>query len=179
MANINAALSAPAAAAEVRIDAERPGDGPAVEALIHRAFGPGRLAKTAERLREGGAPLADLGMVAWRDLAIIGCVRLWSIRLGDAPGLLLGPFAVDAAHRILGVGRALINEACEGAARAGHRLILLVGDETYFAPLGFAAEPARRLVMPGPVDRRRVLVRALASGEADHLVGPVRAESPP
>lgn len=40
--------------------------------------------------------------------------------------------------------------------------MLLVGDGPYFARFGFAAEPARQVRMPGPVDQRRVLVRAFA-----------------
>ena len=67
----------------------------------------------------------------------------------------------------------LIRAACDLAAAAGHAATLLVGDESYFGPLGFAAGPARRVVMPGPVDQGRVLVRALRSCGADRLEGPV------
>jgi len=42
--------------------------------------------------------------------------------------------------------------------------VLLVGDEPYFARVGFSAAPAREVVMPGPVDQRRVLVRGLQAG---------------
>ena len=42
------------------IDAERPEDFDAVEALIDAAFGPGRYAKSAERLREGNHQLAGV-----------------------------------------------------------------------------------------------------------------------
>ena len=47
--------------------AERPEDAPVVERLILRAFGPGRFAKAAERLREGNHSLRALSFVAWRD----------------------------------------------------------------------------------------------------------------
>lgn len=155
--------------------AERREDGPAVDALIERAFGPGRYAKAAERLREGHRPLLELSVVAWADEAPIGCARLWPVAIGEAPALLLGPFAVDGAHRGRGLGPALIRRACQGAAAAGHGLVLLVGDEAYFSATGFAAAPARRVAMPGPVDQRRVLVRALTPGAADDLAGPVTA----
>jgi predicted N-acetyltransferase YhbS len=155
---------------------ERPEDGPAIDALIDRAFGPGRYAKAAERLRGGNRPLLALSMTDWADGRPIGCARLWPIAVGETPALLLGPFAVEDAHRRQGLGAALIRRACETAADAGHAVVLLVGDEAYFATAGFAAAPARRVAMPGPVDQRRVLARALTPGAADRLIGPVTAQ---
>jgi predicted N-acetyltransferase YhbS len=154
-----------------RFTFETPADAPGVDALIARAFGPGRFAKTAERLREGGAPILDLSAVAWTDDGLVGCARMWPVAIGGAPALMLGPFAVDAAYRSLGLGAALIEQACNAAAAAGHGLVLLVGDEAYFSPLGFSAASARRVVMPGPVDQRRVLVRALIPGAEESAIG--------
>ncbi len=154
---------------------ERAADAPLVEGLIARAFGPGRYAKAAERVREGSRFIPELSFVAWRAGTAVGCVRLWAIAVGDAPALLLGPFAVEGRLRGEGIGRALIARACEAAAAAGHRLVLLVGDEPYYGPLGFSAAPARAVRLPGPVDQRRVLVAALAPGAAEGLAGPVRA----
>ncbi|HZZ36282.1 MAG TPA: N-acetyltransferase [Caulobacteraceae bacterium] len=154
------------------LERERPADAPAVDALIARAFGPGRYAKAAERLREGNAPLLDLSFVAREGGEIVGCVRLWPIWIGETPALLLGPFAVDEACRSQGLGAALIARACEAAQAGGHSLVLLVGDQPYFAPLGFSR--AANVLLPGPVDARRVLVRALRPGAADGLSGPVR-----
>ncbi len=151
--------------------AERPQDAALVEAMIGRAFGPGRFAKTAERLRENNRPLLDLSFVAWRDGGAVGCVRMWPVTIGGTPAVLLGPFAVDAAHRGQGLGAALVVHACEAAAEAGHALIVLVGDADYFGPLGFSV--ARGVTMPGPVDRRRVLVRALETGADEGLAGMV------
>jgi predicted N-acetyltransferase YhbS len=153
---------------------ERLADGPLVEGLIARAFGPGRFAKAAERLREGRAPIRSLSFVAWKGDTAVGCVRLWPVTIGATPAILLGPFAVDDPHRKEGLGAALIERACEAAAQAGHGLILLVGDGAYFARLGFGAEPARAVVMPGPVDQRRVLARALRLGADAQLSGGVR-----
>ncbi len=150
---------------------ERPEDAPLVDALIARAFGPGRFAKSAERLREGNRPDLNLSFVAWASREAVGCVRMWPVTIGPAPAILLGPFAVDSERRRQGLGAALINRACEAAAEAGHALIVLVGDPDYFAPLGFSV--ARNLVMPGPVDRRRVLARALKSYRAVELAGAV------
>ncbi len=153
--------------------AERAEDAEAVERLVFAAFGPGRYAKAAERLREHGeAPLLDCSFVAWDGPQLVGCVRQWAVSVAGAPALLLGPIAVDPAYRRHGLGGALVERACEAAAAAGHKLIVLVGDTPLFGPHGFAAAP--RLVMPGPVDQRRVLAKALAS-DAPPLEGPVAA----
>ncbi|RZJ96530.1 MAG: N-acetyltransferase, partial [Brevundimonas sp.] len=93
----------------VRIDAETPADAASVEALVMAAFGPGRYAKTAERIREHEAVAA--GFVAREDGRVIGAVRLWSIRIGDRPALFLGPITVSADSRKGGLGADLV-QAC-------------------------------------------------------------------
>lgn len=153
---------------------ERPQDGPAVERLIARAFGPGRFVKTVERLREGAAPRLEVSQVAWLDGRAVGAVRLWPIAIGASQALLLGPIAVDVTCRGSGIGAALVKAACAAAQAEGWSLILLVGDLPFFGPLGFVQAPVA-VVLPGPVDRRRVLVRALAADAAETLAGPVRA----
>ncbi|HEX3918919.1 MAG TPA: N-acetyltransferase [Caulobacteraceae bacterium] len=152
---------------------ERPQDDATVERLVLGAFGPGRFAKAAERLREGRTPLLGLSFVAWERGRIVGCVRQWAVRVGETPAIMLGPFAVDATCRSQGLGAALIEQACEAATAAGHAWIVLVGDVPYFGPLGFVAAPGVR--MPGPVDQRRVLVRPLRPGLAPTIEGLVSA----
>jgi predicted N-acetyltransferase YhbS len=151
--------------------AERPEDAPAVERLVLRAFGPGRFAKAAERLREGRAPLLDLSFVAWHEGGVVGCVRQWAVKVGESPAILLGPFAVDPDYRRQGLGAALIARACEAAAETGHAVIVLVGDPPYFGPLGFEVAP--KVTLPGPVDPRRVMARALKPGAGAALEGAV------
>jgi predicted N-acetyltransferase YhbS len=149
--------------------AERPQDAPAADALILRAFGPGRFAKAAERLREGRTALPGLSFVAWDGARMLGCVRLWAVKMGETPAVLLGPIAVEADQRSQGLGSALVAEACEAAAGAGHALIVLVGDMPFFGPHGFT--PAPHVRMPGPVDQRRVLAKALKLGADADLQG--------
>ena len=84
-----------------------------------RAFGPGRYAKAAERLREGGAPDYHLSFLAREADRLVGCVQLWPVTIGGAPAILLGPIAVEPAYRHHGLGGALIERACAAAAEAG------------------------------------------------------------
>jgi predicted N-acetyltransferase YhbS len=153
---------------------ERPEDAAAVGALIDAAFGPGRYAKAAERLREGNHVLAELSFTAQAGGVLVGTVRLWPIRVGDRPLVFLGPIAVDVAWRSHGLGAALVRKACAATAAAGHDLILLVGDPPFFGPLGFEMVPPGRVVMPGPVDPRRLLAKALVPGAEAGLAGIAR-----
>lgn len=150
------------------ISAELPSDRDAVEALVLAAFGPGRYAKTAERIREMARMAA--GLVARDGDRIVGSVRLWAITIGDTPAVFLGPITVAADHRKGGLGAELV-AACVGAARADDvGGVLLVGDAAYFERFGFVAAPEVRL--PGPVDIRRVLWLPIA---AETPSGPVRS----
>jgi predicted N-acetyltransferase YhbS len=146
-------------------------DAPAAEALVDRAFGPGRLAKAAERLREGNHFVPELSFVAREDGQLLGTVRLWPVRVSQRPALLLGPIAVDPDARRRGLGAALAERACEAAAEAGHELVVLVGDLGFFERMGFERLEPGRVRMPGPADPQRILVKALKPGAAEALEG--------
>lgn len=141
---------------ECEIDFERPADATAVEALVTAAFGPGRFAKTAERLREGSSAEPTLSFVARRGRETVGTVRLWPATSGGEPAWFLGPIAVAEDLRGSGLGAALVEAALEGVRRSDRETVLLVGDLPFFGRFGFKV--AEGVVMPGPVDRRRVLV---------------------
>ena len=152
---------------------ERPDDGPAIEALLDTAFGPGRFAKTAYRLREGVAPVEGLSFVAEEDGALIGSIRYWPVSIGGRPALMLGPIAVLSSQRGRGIAVGLMQTTLEAAAKAGHRAVVLVGDEPYYARVGFSRVPMGRMTMPGPVDYRRLLWRELGPGGLDEIKGAI------
>lgn len=152
---------------------ESPADLAIVEKLAERAFGPGRFARTAYRLREGVAPEYDLSFVARVGTLVVGANRMTPIRLGDTPAMLLGPLIVDPMFRSRGIGRRLVERSLETARAAGCRLVLLVGDAPYYGQMGFKRVPMGRLVMPGPVDPARLLVCELAEGAFEGVSGAV------
>ncbi|GJD47543.1 hypothetical protein OPKNFCMD_0251 [Methylobacterium crusticola] len=139
-------------------------DGDAIERLHERAFGPGRFARTAYRLREGVAHLPDLSFTALVGTLLVGSVRVSPARAGDAPALVLGPLTVDPAFGSRGIGGALMRASLEAGRAGGHGLVLLVGDAPYYARFGFRVVPPRRLTLPGPVDPARFLVLELREG---------------
>ena len=153
---------------------ERATDGAAVERLSERAFGPGRYAKTAYRLREGVGGSPTLSFVARVGTLLVGANRMTPIVIGDTPALLLGPLVVEPAFRQLGLGEQLVRLSLDAARAEGHRLVLLVGDEGYYAKTGFKPPPPGRIILPGPVDPERVLICELTDGAAAQAFGNVR-----
>ena len=75
----------------IAIRQERQTDHDAREALLDRAYGDVRFAKTSQRLREDRLPAAGLSFVATDRGRIVGSVRLWNVSAGifvqpDDPG---------------------------------------------------------------------------------------------
>jgi predicted N-acetyltransferase YhbS len=151
-------------------------DADAIERLHERTFGPGRYAKTAYRIREGGPHAPALSFTARIGTLLVGSVRLTPIRIGETPALLLGPLTVEPPFRERGIGLALIERALAEARTQGHKLVALVGDEPYYGRAGFKKVPKGRAVMPGPVDPERLLVAELATGAFDGVSGAIRPE---
>ncbi len=145
-----------------------------VEALLDEAFGPGRFARTAYRLREGTVPVPELSFVAVQGERPIGAVRLSPITIGDADALFLGPLVVHPDCKNRGYGLALMNRALEAARAGGHRLVVLVGDAPYYARAGFKPIPPGQVTLPGPVDPNRLLALELVEGALSGVSGMAR-----
>ncbi len=159
--------------ADVVFMPESPAHDPAIEHINEEAFGPGRFARAAYRIREGGPHERALSFVALRGGEVVGSVRMTRIALGEGRALLLGPLAVRPVHKNLGIGRRLVEMAVVAGAKAGWGAVLLVGDEPYYGPLGFSRIPRGRVTMPRPVDPNRLLVREIVPGAAAGLTGEV------
>jgi predicted N-acetyltransferase YhbS len=155
---------------------EKPNDADAIERLHERTFGPGRFVLSAYRLREHVDHLLELSFTARIGTLLVGSVRQLPICIGDTPALMLGPLTVEPPFRKRGVGRALLDRALDDARKAGHRLVILVGDEPYYSRVGFKAVPKGRVTMPGPVDYSRLLVAELVEGAFDGVSGTIRPD---
>ena len=154
--------------------AETAEDAVPIERLHERTFGPGRYARTAYRIREGRDHILDLSFTARIGTLLVGSVRLTPISIGETPALLLGPLTVEPPFRERGIGHALIARALAEAKEKGHRLVVLVGDEPYYAKAGFKRIAKGRATMPGPVDPARLLVAELVDGAFENVAGPIR-----
>lgn len=154
---------------------ELPADADAVERLHQRAFGPGRFARTAFRLRERAVAAPDLCFTALVGTLLVGSVRQGPVRVETGTALALGPLAVEPAFEGRGIGATLMERALGRAREAGHELVLLVGDAPYYARFGFQPAPPGRFVLPGPVDPARLLAAELTPGALDRVAGRVLA----
>lgn len=162
--------------ADVAYLPEQPAHDPEIEHINAEAFGPGRFARAAYRIREGGPHERALSFVAIHDGGVAASVRMTRVAAGEGRALLLGPLAVRPAYKNMGIGRQLVRLAVAAAETAGAATVLLVGDEPYYGPLGFKKIRRGQLSMPRPVDLDRILVAELKPGAAAALQGMVDHE---
>lgn len=155
---------------------EKPEHAATIERVLDRAFGPGRHAKTSERVRERGAVWEQaLSRVALNDTGdVIGVCRIYRVEAG-APLFFLGPLAVDPAAQSGGLGLALVRECITACRAAGGLGIILIGAERFFRPAGFTIVPKDRIALPGPVDGARLLWLELRPGGLDKAHGALTA----
>lgn len=156
---------------DVRYLPETPDHDAIVDAIAADAFGPGRFARAAERVRESAPHDRSLSFVAMLYGEVVGSVRQTPILIGDRPALMLGPLAVRPAYKRLGIGRTLMALTAEAARTAGESAIMLVGDRSYYLSLGYVPLPPGSVIMPGPVDPARILGMALVPGALAGLSG--------
>ena len=157
------------------IELETPDDATAIERLNERVFGPGRFARTAYRLREKADPDPRLSFVARVGTLMVGANAMTPIDIGGCPALLLGPLIVEPVFRSQGIGEALVTRSLEAAREGGWKLVILVGDEPYYARMGFKPVPPGRVTLPGPVDPVRLLYCEFEPGALEAAQGEARA----
>lgn len=146
----------------------------AIELINEEAFGPGRFARAAARIREQGPHDRALSFVCADRGETIASVRMTPVLAGGVKGHLLGPLAVRPSHKNMGIGRELVRIAVEAARRKGSEAVILVGDPPYYMPLGFEKVRYNALAFPAPVDAARILVAPIAEGVHDRLTGEIR-----
>jgi predicted N-acetyltransferase YhbS len=162
-----------------RIRPEQPGDADAISQLHEEAFGPGRFARAAYRVREASSG-PSIALTAWDGEELVGAIQFTAITIGGREGaMLLGPLAVAPAHKGRGAGMRLILDGLGEARQMGVRLVVLVGDLPYYARAGFAPVPAGQIALPGPADPTRILARELAAGSLPGFAGLVAADNGP
>lgn len=157
----------------ISIRSETARDVSAREVLLDEAFGMDRHEKTCERLRENRMPARGLSLIADDHGCVVGTVRLWHVEINGEAALLLGPLAVATSHQSRGVGSRLVRTALNRASVQGHKAIILVGDENYYARFGFSKSVMVGIDLTGPVDRDRFLGLEFEAGILSHQSGVV------
>lgn len=141
-----------------------------VEALLDAAFGADRKARTAYRMREGVSAVPALSFAALDEGRLVGTLQSWPVVLEDDDGCrtsmtLVGPVAVRPDLQRGGVGKQLMEALVKAAAELGYDALMMIGDPEYYGRFfDFTADATAGWVLPGPVERRRLLARISRPG---------------
>lgn len=136
-----------------------------VEQLLDRAFGPGRLARTAYKVRGNAEALPALSFaLVDEDELLVATIQAWPVALTDSNGrahplIMVGPVAVLPERQGEGFGSALMLAQAQAIDPAAPLPQVLIGDEPYYGRFGFSAEHTGGWTLPGPWEPARLLVR--------------------
>jgi predicted N-acetyltransferase YhbS len=159
---------------------QAPGDTAAIDALHEEAFGPGRFARTAFRVREAATRAPLIALTTWIGEELVGAIQLSAVTIGGKRGaMLLGPLAIAPAFKNKGYGLGLMKAGLADAEALGFRLLVLVGDLPYYQRAGFRIIPPEQITLPGPVDPARFLAAELTPGALLEFSGMVAADNTP
>ncbi len=136
-----------------------------VAELLDNCFGPARHRRTAALLRAGAPRIDAASFVAIDSDHLVGSVEAWLLEWQHPrvkrPIALLGPLVSHPARRGERIGARLMDLALAELDKQ-HLPVILIGDTSYYARWGFSAKHTGEWVLPGPVDRDRLLLRFAA-----------------
>jgi predicted N-acetyltransferase YhbS len=166
------------------INPQTPNHTKAIETLLDKAFGSTRTSKRSYHFRRGVKDIPALRFVALAGNKLVGTIRFWPIAIDDPEtgqsieALILGPLGVSPNLQGRGIGAALIEHGIEVAREQGHKIVILVGDLTYYGRFGFspAAAHQHHITMPGEQDHR-VLVRELSDDALIDVRGAITSKA--
>ncbi len=157
---------------------EQQSDKPAIQKMYCQAFGPGRFARTAYRIREGGDYAKNLSCVAEHQGQVAGTIRFSEIAIGEKrQALLLGPLVVNEVYRGYNYGIALIDYSLKIAQKLDFKLVILVGDLAYYQKAGFVRIASGDIRLPAPFNAHRLLAYEIEAGALQNfkgLIAPVK-----
>jgi putative acetyltransferase len=90
----------------------------------------------------------SFALVVEIDGDIVGHVQMSMAQVGETDVLALGPIGVLPDRQRRGIGSALVRAALEEAADRGEPAVILLGDPSFYAPLGFV--PGSRYGLRNP-----------------------------
>ncbi len=170
------APSAPPQPLPAKLRIATPDDDAFVDELQALAFGPGRFARTAFRVRERFPIDTSLSLIAEIDGTPAGVVWMTPLSVGGIDGYMLGPLATHPGFRKRGVGKQLARDVTKLALGRGEgSFVILIGDRDYYCPLGWQPTTLGAVEWPGPVDPSRVLLYSEDKTLAARITGKIGA----
>lgn len=150
-----------------------------ITALLDAAFGADRHRRTAYKVRMGTQWLPQYSVAMTDGDRLLGTAQAWPVALETKDGahmplVMVGPVAVDPAIQGAGIGQRMTHALC-ATLDAQRESAVMVGDPEYYQRFfGFRSGPASGWTLPGPVEPRRVLLRAAPGSDwpASGVLGP-------
>ncbi|MFU8851321.1 GNAT family N-acetyltransferase [Micromonospora sp. SL1-18] len=141
----------------LRLRPEDPADEELVARVLAGAFARPDVATPPEvglvdELRHSDAWIPELAMVAEYGGEVVGYALLTRVRVltddSAYPALALGPVAVSPHRRRIGHGTAVVQAALDAATELGERLVVVLGDPTFYRRFGFSRADRMGLTSP-------------------------------
>lgn len=137
-----------------------------VEALLDRAFEPGRQQRTAYKVRDGVDWLPALSFAALDEHEhLVGTIQCWPVALTDPAGrrhpmIMVGPVAVVPEAQGMGYGQALMTASLSALSPQAPLPQVMIGDPEYYGRFWqFSNAHTGHWSLPGPFEQRRLLAR--------------------
>jgi putative acetyltransferase len=153
---------------------EMMGDHAAVRELNRLAFGGEAEARLVDALRDGG--YARVSLVAEVDGRIVGHILFGALSIAgqqrEIEALALAPMAVVPSHQRKGLGSLLLGEGLTASQKAGHRIVIVLGNPEFYPRFGFSTKMAERL--KSPYSGEAFMALELVPDALDGVIGEVR-----
>jgi putative acetyltransferase len=154
---------------------ESPADIPAIHSVVLAAFGQPGEADLVSALRRAGA--LTLSAIATIDDRIVGHVAYSPILIRSesqvAHALALAPVAVSPDFQRQGIGSGLVRWSLDECRRAGHQLVIVVGEPAYYHRFGFVEARPHGIKCPFEVPSEAFMLLELAPNAARGCAGTV------
>ena len=158
----------------MRIRQETVHDRPVVDRLVTEAFksaphASGEEGALVAALRQGGAFLPTLALVAEQDGEIVGHILFTKASVGEQQVLVLAPLSVKPRYQGQGVGTALILEGHRIAREMGYPYAFVLGSETYYPRVGYRPADQLGVEVPQGIPAKNFMaIRLLEDAPALH-----------
>ncbi|MBN2409184.1 MAG: N-acetyltransferase [Candidatus Aminicenantes bacterium] len=160
---------------------EEPRDFAAIREIHQLSFGRENEAVLVEKLRGSRDFIPALSLVAECEGRVAGHIlfsRVWirpsDPNLPEEVSLALAPLAVHPDFRNKGIGSELVTQGLKICRQYGHRLVIVVGEQSYYARFGFVPARPKGLEVPFPVPERAFLVAEVIPHPGPGLKGTIR-----
>ncbi|MBY9063428.1 N-acetyltransferase [Sphingomonas yunnanensis] len=169
--------------AAIAVRAECPGDVPAISEIVVRAYdnviySDHREHLMIERLRGTGAWIPPLSLLAEVDGRAVGHILLTRASICGSGScvetLALAPLSVVPDYQSRGVGKRLVEAACQRALELGFDTIVLVGLPSYYPRFGFEPMSRYPITLPFDAPGENCMILPLRPGALDGIAGVVK-----